>query len=133
MAFVVVYDACVLYPASVRDLLLRIASKGLVRARWSEQILDECFRSILEPYGIEAKHPDDFVIDAEIAEFGAISGDAARHDGCDRPRPLAANRACRQASGGDDSCLCLGGEQRQTSGAGGPPASDSPTRCTIGQ
>lgn len=47
MAFVVIYDACVLYPAPLRDLLLRLAAKGLVRARWTEQILDECFRSIL--------------------------------------------------------------------------------------
>jgi hypothetical protein len=48
MAFVVVYDACVLYPAPLRDLLLRIAHTGLVRARFSEQILDECFRAIRE-------------------------------------------------------------------------------------
>lgn len=48
MAFVVVYDACVLYPAPLRDLLVRLASKGVVRARWSEIILDECFRNILE-------------------------------------------------------------------------------------
>ncbi|MGI8548347.1 MAG: PIN domain-containing protein [Gemmatimonadaceae bacterium] len=47
MAFVVIYDACVLYPAPVRDLLLRIANTGIVRARWSERILDECFRSIV--------------------------------------------------------------------------------------
>jgi predicted nucleic acid-binding protein len=46
MAFVVVYDACVLYPAPLRDLLLRIANTGVVRARWSERILDECFRNI---------------------------------------------------------------------------------------
>ncbi len=46
MAFVVVYDACVLYPAAVRDLLIRIANTGVVRARWSDSILDECFRSI---------------------------------------------------------------------------------------
>lgn len=46
MAFVVLYDACVLYPAPLRDLLLRIANTGVVRARWSGQILDECFRSI---------------------------------------------------------------------------------------
>lgn len=52
MAFVVVYDACVLYPAPLRDLLMRLAVKGLVRARWTEQILDECFRNIL------AKRPD---------------------------------------------------------------------------
>jgi hypothetical protein len=48
MAFVVIYDACVLYPAPLRDLLVRLANTGVVRARWSEMILDECFRSILE-------------------------------------------------------------------------------------
>lgn len=48
MAFVVVYDACVLYPASVRDLLIRIANTGVVRARWSDRILDECFRNVAE-------------------------------------------------------------------------------------
>ena len=48
MAFVVLYDACVLYPAPVRDLLVRIANTGVVRARWSAAILDECFRSVLE-------------------------------------------------------------------------------------
>lgn len=52
MAFTVIYDACVLYPAPVRDLLLRIGLTGVVRARWSEEILDECFRNILE------KRPD---------------------------------------------------------------------------
>lgn len=48
MAFVVLYDACVLYPAPLRDLLVRLANTGIVRARWSEQILDECFRNILD-------------------------------------------------------------------------------------
>ncbi|MCU0625776.1 MAG: PIN domain-containing protein [Gemmatimonadaceae bacterium] len=46
MAFVVVYDACVLHPAPLRDLLMRIAIAGIVRARWSDTILDEVFRSI---------------------------------------------------------------------------------------
>jgi hypothetical protein len=46
VAFVVLYDACVLYPAPIRDLLLRIATTGVVRARWSDAILDECFRNI---------------------------------------------------------------------------------------
>jgi len=48
MAFVVLYDACVLYPAPLRDILIRLANTGIVRARWSHPILDECFRSILE-------------------------------------------------------------------------------------
>lgn len=47
MAFVVIYDACVLYPAPLRDLLIRVARAGVVRAQWSNLILDECFRNIL--------------------------------------------------------------------------------------
>lgn len=39
--FTVVYDACVLYPAPLRDLLMRLALTDLYRARWSNQIHDE--------------------------------------------------------------------------------------------
>jgi hypothetical protein len=42
-----VYDACVLHPAPVRDLLIRVAESGIVRGRWTDQILDEMVRSIL--------------------------------------------------------------------------------------
>lgn len=44
---IVIYDANVLYPAPLRDLLVRIAGAGLVRARSSNRILDECFRNLL--------------------------------------------------------------------------------------
>jgi len=46
VAFVVVYDANVLYPSTLRDLLIRIAQAGLVQAKWTEQILDEVFRNL---------------------------------------------------------------------------------------
>lgn len=46
MAFVVVYDANVLYPSYQRSLLIEVARAGLVRARWTEQILDEVFRNL---------------------------------------------------------------------------------------
>ena len=46
MPLIAIYDACVLHPAPVRDLLLRLAVAGTVRARWTERILDECFASI---------------------------------------------------------------------------------------
>lgn len=46
MVPIVIYDACVLYPAPLRDLLIRIAAAGIVRARWTDEILDECFRAI---------------------------------------------------------------------------------------
>ncbi len=48
MVPIVVYDACVLYPAPLRDLLVRIAAADIVRARWTDEILDECFRAILQ-------------------------------------------------------------------------------------
>ncbi len=48
MAFVVVYDACVLFPAPLRDLLMRLGSSGLVQAKWTDRILDECFTSLKE-------------------------------------------------------------------------------------
>lgn len=47
MVQTVVYDACVLFPATLRDLLMRVAVAGLVRAKWTDRILDECFRSII--------------------------------------------------------------------------------------
>lgn len=43
----VVLDACVLYPAPVRDLLLHLANEGLYRPKWSDQIQDEWVRNLL--------------------------------------------------------------------------------------
>lgn len=43
----VIYDACVLYPAPLRDLLMRLAMTDLYRARWTEMIHDEWTRSVL--------------------------------------------------------------------------------------
>jgi len=38
---VAVYDACVLFPPAVRDVLMQLAVDGLCRARWTERIHDE--------------------------------------------------------------------------------------------
>lgn len=46
--FTVIYDACVLYPACLRDLLVRLAMTGLFRARWTEQIHDEWIGNLLK-------------------------------------------------------------------------------------
>lgn len=37
-SFTVVYDACLLYPAAVRDLLVELARTGLFRAKWTTRI-----------------------------------------------------------------------------------------------
>jgi hypothetical protein len=44
---VALLDANVLYSARLRDLFVRLAIAGLYRARWSEQILDECFANLV--------------------------------------------------------------------------------------
>lgn len=44
--FTVVYDANVLYPSMLRDILLRLAGSGNFRARWTDKILDEVFRNL---------------------------------------------------------------------------------------
>jgi predicted nucleic acid-binding protein len=44
--FVVVYDASVLYPSTLRDLLIRLAQTGLIQARWTDEILDEMFAAL---------------------------------------------------------------------------------------
>jgi predicted nucleic acid-binding protein len=44
----VLFDACVLYPAPLRDLLMRMATTELFQARWSDAIHDEWIRSVLK-------------------------------------------------------------------------------------
>lgn len=158
MSIPVLYDACVLYGNEVRDLLIRIAIAGMVRAHWTDEILDEAFGNLtanrpdlsperlavtrermntavpgalvsgyealigelklpdpddrhvlaaaiaagaavivtsnlgdfptgaLEPFGIEAKTPDDFVLDQIGLDEGAIR-DCVRQIARGRTRP----------------------------------------------
>ena len=39
--FTVIYDACVLYPAPLRDTLMRLAMTDLFKAHWTDHIHDE--------------------------------------------------------------------------------------------
>ena len=48
----IVLDACVLYPPSLRDLLLTLASLEAFELRWSQEILEEFERNVL------ADHPE---------------------------------------------------------------------------
>lgn len=45
--FTALLDACVLYPAPVRDLLIETANTSVYRARWSDDIHDEWIRNLL--------------------------------------------------------------------------------------
>lgn len=45
---VAVLDACVLYPAPLRDFLMQLAVHGVYRAKWTQAIQDEWTRNLLE-------------------------------------------------------------------------------------
>ena len=46
-SFTVVYDACLLYPASIRDLVVEVGRTGLLRAKWTERIHSEWISAVL--------------------------------------------------------------------------------------
>ncbi|HKB88999.1 MAG TPA: PIN domain-containing protein [Opitutaceae bacterium] len=48
MAYTAIYDACVLYPAPLRDFLMQLALSDLYRAKWTDAIHDEWIGSLLE-------------------------------------------------------------------------------------
>jgi len=41
-------DASVLYPVSLRNLLMRLALSGLCQARWSADVHEEWIRAVLQ-------------------------------------------------------------------------------------
>jgi hypothetical protein len=45
--FKAILDACVLYPAPVRDILLSFAGEGLFQPKWTGQIQEEWIRNLL--------------------------------------------------------------------------------------
>jgi hypothetical protein len=77
----VVLDACVLYPLPLRDTLLRVAAQNLYVVRWSDRILDEVARNLIDDRRAsseQAAHlidamrrafPDAEVPEASIAEL----------------------------------------------------------------
>lgn len=71
MAYTVLIDACVLYSFSTRDLLLRLAERGLFQPAWSAEILDEMARN-LEARGIPADRLRSMFM--EVFEEACISG-----------------------------------------------------------
>jgi hypothetical protein len=46
-AFVAFLDSCVLYPATLRDVLLTIAEAGICQIKWSADVLDEVEKALV--------------------------------------------------------------------------------------
>lgn len=51
--FTVVYDACVLYPAPLRDLLMHLAVTDLFKAHWTDAIHEEWINALILTQGRE--------------------------------------------------------------------------------
>lgn len=46
--FTVILDACVLYPATLRNVLMQLATTSLFRAKWTDAIREEWTRNLLQ-------------------------------------------------------------------------------------
>lgn len=104
MPLIAVLDACVLHPAPLRDLLIRLDLAGMVHARWSKRILEECFESILDRRPDLAPDALDrtrelmklAIPDWEIADFEDLIDDLELPDLDDRHVLAAAIRGSAQ-------------------------------------
>ncbi len=47
-SLIALFDACVLYPAPLRDFLMHLALTDLFRAKWTDEIHDEWIRNLLK-------------------------------------------------------------------------------------
>lgn len=46
-AYTAFFDACVFYPAPLRDIIIELATTGLFRAKWSDQVHEEWIKNLL--------------------------------------------------------------------------------------
>lgn len=89
--FTVIYDACVLYPAPLRDLLMRLALADLYRARWTDMIHDEWTRNVRMSWQASMKAL--LRVRAKSIPDAATPADgSARSWCCARPHSISAAR-----------------------------------------
>jgi predicted nucleic acid-binding protein len=72
---VAILDTCVLYPAIVRDTLLLAAEKGAYQLRWTDEILAELRRNLIQDRVAPAARVDKMLVDlASFFDDGRVSG-----------------------------------------------------------
>jgi predicted nucleic acid-binding protein len=94
-----VLDANVLFPFTLRDTLLRAAGEGCFQAYWSEQILDEATRNLVETGAMTSKQAarlravmEQAFPEAMVSDHERLIG-AMRNDKKDRHVAAAAVKA----------------------------------------
>src|SRR6516162_11681416 len=95
MPFPVVFDACVLAPYPLANLLLRLADEGIYRPLWSQDILIETRRTMVNKLGVPPDKADrrlnmmqEHFVDAEVSGYQ----EACRRDAQQRQGPPCARR-----------------------------------------
>lgn len=97
--YTAIFDANVLYPAKLRDLLVTLAGTGLFRARWTNQIHDEWIRNLVAKGGDKQKlertrqRMDDAIPDCLVTEYEGLIETITLPDPNDRHVVAAAIRA----------------------------------------
>jgi hypothetical protein len=98
--FSVIYDACVLYPAPLRDLLMQLALTDLFKARWTDQIHEEWIEALLRQNRFDRKTlerardlMDNSVRDAKVTGYQKLIPALALPDINDRHVLAAAIKA----------------------------------------
>lgn len=84
-----ILDACVLYPAPLRDLLMHLAVADAFRARWTEQIHNEWIQNLLasrEDLTIEKLNRTRELMNANVRDC-IVRGYEDLIDGIDLPDP----------------------------------------------
>jgi predicted nucleic acid-binding protein len=102
--FTAVFDACVLYPFALRDLLIQLATTDLFRGRWSRRIHAEWMRAVLEANpGIQPERlerlrdlMDKSVLDSVVTGYESLIDGLQLPDPHDRHVLAAAIRAGAQ-------------------------------------
>lgn len=96
-----IYDACVLFPAPLRDLLMQLALADIFYARWTDRIQDEWIHNLLEKrpdlsperLARTRRQMDSHVIDCIVTDYESIMETLDLPDSNDRHVLAAAIKA----------------------------------------
>lgn len=99
--YTVILDACVLYPAPIRDIVVELAAANLFRAHWTREIQDEWVRNLLlnrpdlDPQALmrTCELMDKAVLDAVVSNYGDLIDGLTLPDPDDRHVLAAAIKA----------------------------------------
>jgi hypothetical protein len=100
-----ILDACVLYPAQLRDLLLSMATTDLFRVRWTERIHDEWIRNVVTNGGSPEKLARTRRIMNEAVPDCLVSGYEHLIDGLELPDPNDRHVLAAAIVGGVDAIV----------------------------